>query len=259
MQAPQLVGHWNRSPNVSNVFVYTCAGEHRPAGFSTYDHISLPTEMGSEKLAGHMHVTVRGFKEAVGSFIPQTQTQNGLFGGMKNGPDFVYKYDFELSYGGISLLQRPYKNTDRAVSTYVGEGQQSRELNGTKVKTFPFVQGDSERGNWQITFNRLNIESVARKFYEDWFAAQAFWVKVEGTTPDDSLELDYAVKDIGSPAETTGKLSASGISCIARPWSTTHFKLTTHDPTWAPPTPGQQCMTPSGRYRYSFSLRKPAV
>jgi hypothetical protein len=259
MQAPQVVGHWNRSPNVSNVFVYTSAGEHRPAGFSTYDHISLPTEGGSDKLAGHMHVTVRGFKEPVGSFIPQTQSGVGMWGGMKNGPDFVYKYDFELSYGGISLLNRSYKNTDRAVTTYVGEGQASRELNGTKVKTFAFVQGDSERGNWQVTFNRLNIESVAKKFYEDWFATQAFWIKVEGPSPNDPLDLDYVVKDLGGATETAGKLNKSGISWIARPWSTTHFKTVPHDQVFVPPTPGQQCTTATGNYRYTFSLQKPVV
>lgn len=261
MIAPVKVGVWNRQPAVSNVYVYTCASGDRPAGFGEYDHISVPLEPGKTTLAGHIHVTVRGIDEPHGSFFPAQPPipieGGGSFSGMKNGSAFVYKYDYDLSYGGVSFLNgRPYKNDLRPVSIFVALGQRGKELTGTQVANFSFVQGNSAQGNWQKTRAAKHVDDVVKQFYEDWFAQQAFWVKVEGQ-PSDSLALDYSLRKLAGGEEVSGKLNSSGATTMPRRWDDAEFSLTGHATGWIPATPGSSVMTASGRFLLSFGLKKP--
>ncbi|HLO41496.1 MAG TPA: hypothetical protein VK176_10765 [Phycisphaerales bacterium] len=259
MQAPLKVGIWNRQPFAGTVYVYTCGAPDRPANWDPYDHISVPVEMETGRIAGHMHVTTRGSNDAIASFFPAQLIDGKRVGGMVNGEQFVYKYDFDMDASGATLLLRPHKNLDRCVSLYNGPGNMATNLAGTKVNDFMFVKGSDEKGNWRTTFVKKNVQAIANSFVTRFLEQQSFWVSVSGIDKDDSVELEYEVRTLGGKDVTAGKLSSSGMTRIERDWSVSEFRLTHHEPEWSPPVPGENCMSRSGRYRYGFSLKKPVV
>lgn len=258
MHAPARVGIWNRQGLADSVHVYTCEAADRPANWHSYDHISVPIELETRLIAGHMHVTTRGFNAGY-EFFPRKNIEGEEFVGQLKGERFVYKYDFNLAAEGAVLIDRPYKNLDRCVSLYNGEGARAKDLKTVKVKDFMFVQGSSAEGNWQVTFAKKNVQAVVRTFLARFFELQGFWVSMSGIDALDSVALDYEVRSLKGADVTAGKLNPDGLTWIERDWSMSEFRLKDHAPDWSPPLPGKNCMTHSGRYRYGFSLKKPVL
>jgi hypothetical protein len=254
MIAPLKVGDWTRPANAfSNVHVYTPA--KAPDGWDPYDHISVPFDNGTKALAGHLHVTVRGSPEKFASFVMKPTYPNELTGS-RNGPDFVYKYDFDLSLGGFSLLcGRPYKNENRPVALFKGSGQKAQDSSIT-VKDYSFSKADDPNANWRKTFVAKKIEAVVKQFHEDFVAAQAFYIKVGRHDPTDPLNLKYEYRKLGGGEEKSGVLSPSGVSIIERYWQDAEFRLTELAPDWISVVPGGQHQTKSGQYWFSFDTKK---